>query len=304
MSRKEKATVVCAVIMSLTLALAIGLALLQRWQEAERERRQAQEQAEEAQLEIAEIREKFDRLKQWMGELGLPVTVEEEMPAAEDEGDPPAPEEVLPASDFSAAGLTYPSGYGPETKDYWFPQGIQPTMEIYLSWKDRYPEGYARLIAWGRGEVPPLPIDPAMAEASRIAAAGQNIDDYMAHWPHSPLGGYGQEFAYAGWRHGVNPYLLIALTAAETTFATNGSTVKLHNAWCMKGPQHQLGIPAVGGWCSWPDWPTAIDGAARFLNHYWPSAQTAYNLRGYCEGNPPPWIRNVEIVREAMGGAM
>jgi hypothetical protein len=301
MSRKDKATVVCAVIMSLTLALAIGLALLQRWQEAERARRQAQE---EAQLEIAEIREKFDRLKQWMDELGLPITIEEEIPAAEDEGDPPTPEEADRTSDFSVAGLTYPSGYGPETRDRWFPQGIQPVMEIYLGWKDRYPEGYARLIAWGRGEVPPRQLDPAMIEASRIAAAGQNIDDYMAHWPHSPLGGYGQEFAYAGWRHGVNPYLLISLTAAETTFATNGSTVRLHNAWCMKGPQPQLGIPAVKGWCSWPDWPTAIDGAARFLNHYWPGAQTAHQLRGYCEGNPPDWFRTVETVREAMGGAL
>jgi len=304
MSRKDKATVVCAVIMSLTLALAIGLALLQRWQEAERARQQAQEQVEEARQQAAEICEKLDRLKQWMGELGLPITIEEEVPAAEDEGDPPTPEEVTPASDFSAAGLTYPSGYGPETRDYWFPQGIEPVMEIYLGWREAYPEGYARLIAWGRGEVPPRQLDPAMIEASRIAAAGQDIDDYMAHWPHSPLGGYGQEFAYAGWRHGVNPYLLIALTAAETTFATNGSTVKLHNAWCMKGPQPQLGIPAVKGWCSWPDWPTAIDGAARFLNHYWPGAQTAHQLRGYCEGNPPPWIRNVEVVREAMGGVM
>lgn len=304
MIRKDKATVICVIILALTLALAIGLALLQRWQEAERARLQAQEQAEEARQQAAEIREKLDRLKQWMGELGLPITIEEEVPAAEDEGDPPTPEEALHTSDFSAAGLIYPSGYGPETRDRWFPHGIQPVMEIYLGWRERYPEGYARLIAWGRGEVPPRQLDPAMQEASRIAAAGQNIDDYMAHWPHSPLGGYGQEFAYAGWRHGVNPYLLIALTAAESTFATDGSLCRTHhNAWGMKGP-NKTGLYAENGWMWWPDWPSAIDGAAYFVSVYWPGAQTAYDLRGYCAGNPPPWIRNVEVVREGMGGVM
>ena len=184
-------------------------------------------------------------------------------------------------------------------------EGESPTpVEIYLSWRETYPEGYDNLVRWGRGEPPPLPLSPSMVEACEIAAAGQNIDDYLAHWPTSPLVGYGQDFAYAGWRYSVNPYLLIALTAAETTFATNGLTVRLHNAWCMKGPQPQLGIPAVDGWCSWPDWPTAIDGAAQFLRHYWPGAQTAYDLRGYCEGNPPSWIRNVEVVRKAIGGVM
>ncbi len=314
MSRKDKATVAYVgpflLLLMLGMSLGMSLGLLQKWHEEERARLQVEEEVREARQQAAEIEEKYGRLRQWMEDLGLPIEVEaedveeEEIPAVEDERVPLAPEEVSPASDFSTAGLIYPSGYGPETRDRWFPQGIQPVMEIYLGWRERYPEGYARLVAWGRGEVPPRQLDPAMIEASRIAAAGQNIDDYMAHWPHSPLGGYGQDFAYAGWKYGVNPYLLIALTAAESTFATDGSLCRTHhNAWGMKGP-NKTGLYAENGWMWWPDWPSAIDGAAYFVSVYWPGAQTAYQLRGYCEGNPPDWFRTVETVRNGMGGAM
>lgn len=307
MSRKDKAAVICVAILALTLALAISLSLLRRWQEAERARLEAREKAEEAQRQAAETREKLDRLKQWMGELGLPILVETEKPAADGEGDPPAPEEATPASDYSAAGQIIPNSYGKVVANQWFPRGIEPVMEVYLGWRETYPEGYARLIAWGRGESPPLAIDPAMQEAAKIAAAGQEIDDYLARWPRSPLAGHGLEFAHAGWEHGINPYLLIALAAAESTLATDGNYwMTNHNAWGMLGPNSftiQAGIPVHNGACWWPDWPTAIDGAARFLAHFWPGAQTAYDLRGYCEGNPPSWISRVEAVRKELGGA-
>ncbi|MFA4972865.1 MAG: hypothetical protein WC683_09645 [bacterium] len=254
--------------------------------------------------QLAEAVEKLARLTAWMDEMGLPIEVElKKPPAVEDEGEPLTPEEASPASDFSVAGLTYS-----------VPQQ-EPRVEIYLGWREKYPEGYANLISWGRmilrGD--PLPdifrpqgMDPAMAEASLIAHAGHEIDCYLMHYPRSPLNGYGREFALAGNKYGVSPYLLVALTAAESTFATDGSLSRInHNAWGMLGPNEftkAAGIPIHNRGCWWPDWPTAIDGAAQFLNHFWPGAQTAHDCRGYCAGNPADWFRNVETVRKGMEG--
>lgn len=184
----------------------------------------------------------------------------------------------------------------------YYPQGMEWNIENYLGWKTLYPEGYANLIRWGRGEIPPLQLDPPMIEACKIAAAGQNIDEYLAHYPGSPLGGHGLDFARAGYTWGINPYLLVGLTAAESTFAMDGALSRNnHNAWGMLGP-NKTGIACQGGACWWPDWPSAIDGAAYFVSVYWPGAQTAYDLSGYCVGNPPDWIRNVEVVRNGIGG--
>lgn len=190
-----------------------------------------------------------------------------------------------------------------EALDHYFPAGTLVVVDQYLGWKEADPGGYQNLILWGMGYArnqpsnqPTLPIDPCMRKACDLAWGAHCIDEYLSA-KGSPLAGYGINFEREAWINGVSPTLMVGLTAAETTFATNGSTVKLHNAWCMKGPQPQLGIPASGVWCYWPDWPCAIAGAARFLNHYWPKAQTAYDCRGYCEGNPSAWLMTVETTR-------
>lgn len=117
----------------------------------------------------------------------------------------------------------------------------------------------------------------------------------------SPLAGLGHCFVTAQESYGVSAALLVALTAAESTWATDGSLSRTnHNAWGMKGPQPALGIPAAGGYCWWPDWGTAINDAARFVLHYWGTAQNAGQLRGYCAGNPPEWLQTVEGARRAI----
>jgi len=186
------------------------------------------------------------------------------------------------------------------------PEGFAWTVEHYLAWRETYPEGYARLVQLYRGEPCPLQLDPPMVQAIELAGVGADIDEYLARRG-SPLSGYGLEFAKAGYDWSVNPFLLVAVAGAESTFANNGSLSRTnHNAWGMLGPNaftSQAGIPVYNGACWWPDWPTAIDGAAMFMSHYWPGAQTAYDLRGYCEGNPPSWISRVEGVRRELGGA-
>ncbi len=233
MSRKDRATVAYAILLLLLLLLSMSLALLQKWHEEKQARLQAEEEAEEARQQALEIEAKYGSLTQWMEELGLPVEVEaeaaeEEAPAVEEEGIPLAPEEVSPASDFSAAGLPYPSGYGPGTRDRWFPNGIGPDIEIYLGWRERYPEGYARLVAWGRGETPPLPLDPAMQEAARIAYNGLRWDSWIEHRlggraAQSPYYGRGLECSYYLWQRGRNIENALATLEAESTYGLGGT---------------------------------------------------------------------------------
>ncbi|MBU4302599.1 MAG: glucosaminidase domain-containing protein [Actinobacteria bacterium] len=116
----------------------------------------------------------------------------------------------------------------------------------------------------------------------------------------SPLAGMGKVFIQAQERTGVSASLLVALTLAESSCATAGSlSITNHNAWGMKGPQPALGIPAENGYCLWSDWPSAIDGAADFIVHYWGSARTGHDLRGYARQSGPgsSWLTKVEGTR-------
>lgn len=116
----------------------------------------------------------------------------------------------------------------------------------------------------------------------------------------SPLTGMGDSFVQAQNRTGVSAPLLVALTLAESSCATAGSLpLTNHNAWGMKGPQPALGIPAENGYCLWPDWSSAINGAAEFVAHYWGAAQTGRDLKGYARQSGPgsSWLTRVEDAR-------
>ncbi len=113
----------------------------------------------------------------------------------------------------------------------------------------------------------------------------------------SPLAGMGNVFIQAQERTGVSASLLVALTLVESSCATAGSlSITNHNAWGMKGPQPALGIPAENGYCLWSDWPSAINGAADFIVHYWGAARTGHDLRGYARQSGPgsSWLTKVE----------
>jgi len=116
----------------------------------------------------------------------------------------------------------------------------------------------------------------------------------------SPLAGMGKVFVQAQERTGVSASLLVSLTLAESSCATAGSlSVTNHNAWGMKGPQPALGIPAENGYCLWSDWPSAINGAADFIVHYWGPARTGHDLKGYARRSGPgsSWLTKVEGTR-------
>jgi len=126
-----------------------------------------------------------------------------------------------------------------------------------------------------------------------------SINSFLAS-RQSPLAGLGPVFLDAERETGVAAELIAAITLVESSCATDGSLSRTnHNAWGMKGPQPQLGMPAQNGFCFWPDWPSAIHGAARFILHYWGPAQTANELKGYACGSGS-WAGSVEGARQTM----
>lgn len=127
-----------------------------------------------------------------------------------------------------------------------------------------------------------------------------SIDSYLAK-RNSPLSGEGELFVEAQEATGVSAALLVGLLEAESSCGTNGSlSLTNHNGFGMKGPQPALGIPAENGYCWWPDWPSAVRGAADFVFHYWGPAQTGIQLKGYAAsgGQGSSWLSRVESARE------
>ena len=85
-----------------------------------------------------------------MTEMGLPVLTENEINIPKTEEKPVVEEEsleVTPSSTgssqpaFPAAGTLFE-----DQLRLYFPAGLEPCIDIYLGWRERYPEGYARLI--------------------------------------------------------------------------------------------------------------------------------------------------------------
>jgi beta-N-acetylglucosaminidase len=145
--------------------------------------------------------------------------------------------------------------------------------------------------------------DPVLAKvmSQPQTELSRKINAYLAK-KRSPLTGYGIVFVQAEQRTGVSARLLIGLAEAESSCATNGIYYRTnHNAWGMKGPQPFIagGIPANLGYCTWANWEIAIQQAADFVRHYWGPAQTAMQLKGYCETGGPgsDWEKRVETTR-------
>jgi hypothetical protein len=67
----------------------------------------------------------------------------------------------------------------------------------------------------------------------------QQINRYLKR-KGSPLAGLGAEFVKAGRKYGVDPYLLVAISGAETSFGTYGPAQRIHNAWGW-GPHIEFG---------------------------------------------------------------
>jgi prophage tail gpP-like protein len=135
------------------------------------------------------------------------------------------------------------------------------------------------------------------------------IDSYLKSKSNSPLSGFGNEHVASGKKHNVDPRLIVAISGAETSFATDPNAaagIAVHNAWGMFD-DHSNNIP----YSSWPEGieataanlggPTYIGGGlttvAQIQIHWAPSG--AANDPDGLNNN---WTRNVTKFLQDLGG--
>ena len=81
------------------------------------------------------------------------------------------------------------------------------------------------------------------------------IDTYLRDQG-SPLAGQGANFVATGNQYGVDPYFLVSLTGAETSFGTTGNATQMHNPFGL-GPN-----------IVYANWQASIDAAGRTVKNY------------------------------------
>lgn len=73
----------------------------------------------------------------------------------------------------------------------------------------------------------------------------------------SPMAGHGKDFIAAAKRYRVDPRLVLAISAAETTWGTNGNGPKVNNAWGF--------LDSNSNHIPYPSWSVAIDKVTSWL---------------------------------------
>ena len=118
------------------------------------------------------------------------------------------------------------------------------------------------------GAATPLPIDTAAPAAATSAPAdatpaadaqlAAELRDWMlARTPNTPLADHAEEMVAAGRRHGVDPRLIAALSASETSLGTDGRGPSIHNAWGI--------MRSGGGLREYDSWADGLDSVADIL---------------------------------------
>ncbi len=208
--------------MLLVTIIALLLAIVVKWGE-EGEGEEGWEKKE------PETKAEKKTIEEWIAEIGLP-TVAGIKPVAGEEGSRPAPEEAQPPSDYSVAGFDYT--YSFEYLDYFYPQGLGPSIDLYLAWEINYPEGFEDLTNWGRAFLqgdtanqPPLRLDPAMYQACLIAYEGHRWDCWLEYRDAvaSPYYGRGVEIARYLYSRNRSVANCLATLEVESRFGLGGS---------------------------------------------------------------------------------
>ena len=111
-------------------------------------------------------------------------------------------------------------------------------------------------------------VDWSVDEATFVAQWGPRIDAYLAG---SPLAGYGNAFASAAWKYGVDPRFSPAISNTESSKGAN--CFLPCNAW---------------GWGSksWSSWEQAIDSHVSGLAAGYGYTISVKGAQKYC---PPNW---------------
>jgi hypothetical protein len=116
--------------------------------------------------------------------------------------------------------------------DRYFPKGLDPLIDIYLGWEDKFPEGYANLVKWGRAftmgdsaNYPLFALDPAMFESCIIAYDSARLRCFLDMYNRKSSPYYGDEIATVRYlrQHNRDWYSMIAICELESTCGMGSS---------------------------------------------------------------------------------
>lgn len=93
---------------------------------------------------------------------------------------------------------------------------------------------------------------------------------------HTPLRGLGFVFEAEGHRRNLSPFFLVGASGTESSLGAASCSGNPHNYWGLGSCDRAWKVP------HFRSAREAIRYYADFIKHYWPHAQTVYELYGYC----------------------
>jgi hypothetical protein len=160
----------------------------------------------------------------------------------------------------------------------------------------------------------PSPSTGTATSAASRPWTGTDIDQFLAKKPNSshasPLAGQGAAFVTSGQRYSVDPRLIVAITAAETSYATgkchSTPVVNTHNAWnwfwCEAS--HGCGNDVCVS-SPFDTWGSGIETVSHFMRSTYIN-KGYYDVKliasKYCTVGCENWIPNVTASMREMNG--
>lgn len=113
----------------------------------------------------------------------------------------------------------------------------------------------------------------------------------------SPMAGHGLAITRAVRREGGNPFAVVAISGAESSFgkaACGYVSTGLGQCWRV-WTRIELCGRSINGPSYVTSWARGLGLTARLIRCLWPNAQTVYDLHGYCV-NCPTWGSSIEQI--------
>lgn len=137
-----------------------------------------------------------------------------------------------------------------------------------------------------------------------VAKIAKRIDRALTRYG-SPMAGHGLAITRAVKREGRNPFLILAISGAESSFgkeACRGTFVTTGLGQCWRvWTRIELCGRTVNGPSYVTSWARGLGLTARLIRCLWPTADTIHDLTGFCV-SCPYWASDIErIARQWFG---